>query len=439
MLDRGHPGDPHGPQRLTGWAQWVLNAYTLTLACLLLTFGALGDRIGLRRIYIVGACVFTLAFAACATAPSIIVLIVERVAQGVGAAALLPATLALIRYLFPDRRGQTRAAVVWVGIGAGAVALGPLVGGVLIDALSWRAIFLINVPVGVVSVVLAATAIAETTASPPVSRPARSGGGHRVARTRYRGDHPRRRVRVGIPDYDRDACSRPARGRGVLEDRASNRCAHGAPGVLRRHRPRTVAVVCAALMGFLFYGTLFMMSLYFQLVRGWSPASAGIALLPLTVGTLVGPFVLYRPLARRFGHPLAAGGWVRGCRSGHRDSLGNGPRTQYVLIAAGLALIGLASTVAFSALTSLLLANVSPDHVGLASGMQNTTRQTGALMAVSILGAALNAHAIGTRLSTRVWRARGGSRSRSSSPLSRWSLPGGPQINPVEQSDRALP
>src|SRR5437588_3541624 len=96
-------------------AQWVLNAYTLTLAGLLLTAGALGDRIGLRRTFLVGASVFTAASAACAAAPSILVLIAARVVQGVGAAALLPATLALIPYLFRDRAGRTRATVVWVG------------------------------------------------------------------------------------------------------------------------------------------------------------------------------------------------------------------------------------------------------------------------------------------------------------------------------------
>jgi DHA2 family methylenomycin A resistance protein-like MFS transporter len=142
-----------------------------------------------------------------------------------------------------------------------------------------------------------------------------------------------------------------------------------------------------------------MMSLYFQEVRGWSPASAGIALLPLTVGTLAGPFVLYRPLARRFGHPrLLVAGFV-GAGVGIAILSGTVRRTNYDLIALGLVMLGLASTVSFSALTSLLLSTVSSDRAGLASGVQNTTRQTGALMAVSILGAALNAHAIGTRLS----------------------------------------
>jgi DHA2 family methylenomycin A resistance protein-like MFS transporter len=163
-------------------------------------------------------------------------------------------------------------------------------------------------------------------------------------------------------------------------------------------RRRTVAVACASLMGFLFYGTLFLMSLYFQELRGWSPATAGVALLPLSFGTLVGPFLLYAPLARRFGHPVLLVAGFAGAGLGVAVLSATGPHTEYALIALGLALIGVASTVAFSALTSLLLASVSSDQSGLASGVQNTTRQTGALMAVSILGAVLNAPSLGSEL-----------------------------------------
>ena len=151
-------------------------------------------------------------------------------------------------------------------------------------------------------------------------------------------------------------------------------------------------------MGFLFYGTLFMMSLYFQLLRGWSPGLTGVALLPLTVGTLVGPFLLYGRLSRRFGHPvLLVAGFVC-CALGVAVLAQTDAHSAYAPIALGLLVIGLASTVSFSALTSLLLASISPEQSGLASGVQNTTRQAGALMSVSILGAVLNAGVLGPRL-----------------------------------------
>jgi DHA2 family methylenomycin A resistance protein-like MFS transporter len=164
-------------------------------------------------------------------------------------------------------------------------------------------------------------------------------------------------------------------------------------------RVRTVAVIAASLMGFLFYGTLFLMSLYFQQVRGWSPGSTGVALLPLTVGTLAGPFLLYPRLSRRFGHPVLLVAGFACCALGIGVLAPTDAHSAYVQIAAGLLLIGLASTVSFSALTSLLLASVSEEQSGLASGVQNTTRQAGALMSVSIIGAVLNSAAISSRLS----------------------------------------
>jgi DHA2 family methylenomycin A resistance protein-like MFS transporter len=151
-------------------------------------------------------------------------------------------------------------------------------------------------------------------------------------------------------------------------------------------------------MGFVFYGTLFLMSLYFQQVRGWSPGSTGVALLPLTVGTLAGPFLIYPRLSRRFGHPVLLVAGFACCALGVAVLAPTDARSAYGQIALGLLLIGLASTVSFSALTSLLLASVSEEQSGLASGVQNTTRQAGALMSVSILGAVLNAQAIGSRL-----------------------------------------
>jgi MFS transporter, DHA2 family, methylenomycin A resistance protein len=172
------------------------------------------------------------------------------------------------------------------------------------------------------------------------------------------------------------------------------------PPVFFANRVRTVAVLCASSMGFLFYGTLFTMSLYFQELRGWTPGSTGIALLPMTVGTLAGPFVLYRRLNARFSHPVLLVAGFACSAVGIAVLTQTHAHTAYVEIAAGLLLIGLASTISFSALTSLLLASVGKEQSGLASGVQNTTRQAGALMSVSIIGAVLNAPSLGPAFST---------------------------------------
>jgi MFS transporter, DHA2 family, methylenomycin A resistance protein len=380
-------------------AQWVLNGYTLTLAGLLLTSGALGDRIGLRRMFVGGVALFTAASAACAAAPSVPVLIAARVVQGIGAAALLPATLALIPYLFPGEASRSRAAVVWVGIGAGAVALGPLVGGLLIDAFGWRSVFVINLPVGVIAVLLGRVSLAETPrrqrAVDPVGQATAILALALFTAAVIRGGD----AGWGSPSTIAMLIA------GVLigavfwlsEGRVKEAML---PPSFFANRVRTVAVASASFMGFLFYGTLFTMSLYFQELRGWTPGSTGVALLPLTVGTLAGPFVLYRRLAPRFGHPvLLVAGFV--CSAlGVLVLAQTDAHTAYVEIAAGLLLIGLASTVSFSALTSLLLVSVSAAQSGLASGVQNTTRQAGALMSVSIIGAVLNAPRLGPVLST---------------------------------------
>jgi MFS transporter, DHA2 family, methylenomycin A resistance protein len=378
-------------------AQWVLNAYTLTLAGLLLTAGALGDRIGLRRMFLFGASVFTVASVACAGAPSILALIAARVVQGLGAAALLPATLALIPYLFGDRADQARAAVVWVGIGAGAVALGPLVGGLLIDGFGWRSVFVINLPIGVISVLLGRISISETPRRP--RRVDRFGQGTAViamglvtAAVIHGGESGwRSPLTIGmlLAGLLVGAAFWTVEGR-IQEPML--------PPAFFASRVRTVAVICAALMGFLFYGTLFLMSLYFQELRGWSPGSTGVALLPLTVGTLAGPFLIYRRLSLRFGHPVLLVAGFACCALGVAVLAPTDAGSSYALIAFGLLLIGLASTVSFSALTSLLLASVDEEQSGLASGVQNSTRQAGALMSVSILGAVLNANAIGPGL-----------------------------------------
>jgi MFS transporter, DHA2 family, methylenomycin A resistance protein len=378
-------------------AQWVLNAYTLTLAGLLLTAGALGDRIGLRRMFLVGASLFTAASAACAAAPTIIALIVARVIQGVGAAALLPATLALIPYLFADRAGRSRAAVVWVGIGAGAVALGPLIGGILINAFGWRSVFLINLPIGVVSVLLGQITLSET---PRRARHVDRFG--QVTAVTAMGLVTAAVIHGGESGWKSAVTIGMLLG-GLLVGAAfwigEGRIRQPMlPPEFFANRVRTVAVICASLMGFLFYGTLFLMSLYFQQVRGWSAGSTGVALLPLTVGTLAGPFLIYPRLSRRFGHPVLLVVGFACCALGVAVLSPTDAHSAYGQVALGLLLVGLASTVSFSALTSLLLASVTEEQSGLASGVQNTTRQAGALMSVSILGAVLNVQAIGSRL-----------------------------------------
>jgi MFS family permease len=131
------------------------------------------------------------------------------------------------------------------------------------------------------------------------------------------------------------------------------------------------------------------MSLYFQQLRGGSPGAAGVALLPLTASSIIGPLVLYRPLSRRYGHAVLLAAGFACCALGTATLAVTGPRTPYLVAMAGLLLTGGASTIAFSALTSLLIAATPARQSGLGSGLQNTTRQAGALIAVSVMGSVL--------------------------------------------------
>lgn len=370
-------------------AQWVLNAYTLTLAALLLTAGALGDRMGLRRMLLGGLAVFALASAACAAAQGTAALVAARAVQGIGAAALLPATLALIPHLFPAAAARSRATVVWVATGAISMAVGPLVGGVLVDTVGWRSIFLINLPLGVAGILLVRAGVAETPRRrTPVDRAGQIAAALTLAS-----------LTAGLVQAGSAGWSAPVT-LGLLAGSAlagawfvwwARRAPHPMlPPSFFAVRIRTSAVASAGLMGFVFYGALFVMSLYFQQLRGWSPAGAGVALLPMTVGSTVGPLLLYRPLSERFGHRLLLPAGFVCCAAGVVTLALAGPDAPYSATAVGLLLIGVASTMAFSALTSLLMANVPQELSGLASGVQNTSRQSGALIAVAVLGALLN-------------------------------------------------
>jgi DHA2 family methylenomycin A resistance protein-like MFS transporter len=139
--------------------QWIVDGYALAFASLLLTGGGLGDRIGNRRIFLTGVAIFTAASALCGAAPDLRSLQIARVSQGAGAALLLPTSLALLSNVFPEERQQAHALGIWGGIaGIGAVA-GPVIGGFLVNVFSWRSIFLINLPFGMLGIVLTLLAV----------------------------------------------------------------------------------------------------------------------------------------------------------------------------------------------------------------------------------------------------------------------------------------
>src|ERR1700729_3241315 len=146
--------------------QWVVSAYTIAFAAFILTAGALGDRIGAKRIFMAGFAIFTAASVACALAPSATILIAARGVQGFGAAILVPNSLALLSHAYPDDKARGRAVGIWAAGASVALTAGPLVGGGLIALVGWRSIFLVNLPIGLAGVWLTGVYATETRRAP---------------------------------------------------------------------------------------------------------------------------------------------------------------------------------------------------------------------------------------------------------------------------------
>jgi len=367
--------------------QWVMNGYTLTLAAFLLIGGSLGDRFGRRKVYLIGTAWFALASAACGFAPNVVFLIITRVLQGAGAALLVPGSLAILEASFRPA-DRARAIGAWSGLGGIAVAAGPLVGGYLISAASWRWIFFINIPVAVVVIVLSARHV-------PESRSPDAGG-----RTDYLGAAAMVVFLSGITFAFIEA---PALGWsspvvltmaalgviGLAVFLAWERRAASPMLPLSVFAQRQFAAVNA--VSFIVYaaltGATFLLPVMLQVVSGYSPLGSGLALLPLTIIMLV---LSGRSgqLAARIGPrlQLSAGPLVIGAGLALLTLAPSGPSyVRYVLPAVVVFGLGIAITVA--PLTATAMSSAPADHAGIAPAVNNDVARFGGLLAVAILPA----------------------------------------------------
>ncbi len=367
-----------------GGLTWVVNAYTLTLASLILLGGSLGDRYGRRRVFIIGVVWFTVASLLCAAAPSTELLIAARALQGVGAALLTPGSLAIIQASFRPQ-DRARAIGAWSGLGGVAAASAPLLGGWLVGAGSWRLIFLINAPVAAF-VLVAATHVPETRdADAPqhldllgVALGAMGLGGVTFGLTAWAGNMLTAPV-VWIPL----AAGVALLAAFLLRERQA--AAPLMPLELFRSRvfSATNAVTFAvyAALG----GVFFWLVLNLQVVVGFSPVQAGLSLLPMTLlllllssragawGQKVGPRI---PMT--LGPLLCAAGVAALTRVGADSTY-----REDVLVPVLLFGLGLAVTVA--PLTATVLAAAPDRHVGVASGINNALARAAGLLAVAAL------------------------------------------------------
>jgi DHA2 family methylenomycin A resistance protein-like MFS transporter len=370
--------------------QWVVNAYTVAFAALILSAGALGDRVGARRVFVSGFALFTVASAACGLSPSLGFLIASRAVQGVGAAVLVPCSLSLLTHTFDDVAGRARAVGQWAAGASIALSGGPVVGGVLTGTLGWRWVFFINAPIGVLGIWLTLRYAGETTRSPDrgVDLPGQLSGATALAllsaATIEGGVHGFGYGRV-LLGYS--LCAVAAIGFLVTEAR---RASPMLPLRLFRSRAFGAATAIGLLLNVGVYGLLFVLSLYFQSERGYSPLQAGLAFAPMT-GVVLGSNLLAGSLARRIGAPAVVVAGSTLLLLSAAGLLVAGAGTPYGAIVGQLVALGLGVGLVVPVMTTAVLSSVEPSWSGVASGALNTARQTGSVLGVGLFGSLLAA------------------------------------------------
>ncbi len=370
--------------------EWTVNAYVLSYAVLLLTGAALGDRYGRRRMFMIGIGLFTLSSAAAALAPSIGLLIAARATQGVGAAIVTPLTLTLLADAFPpDRRGM--ALGVWSGVSGIAVALGPLVGGAVVQAASWHWIFWINVPIGVMLVPLARARLAESHG--PARRLDLAGLGlgsaglfgivYGLIRSQSLG-WSSTEVLVALTAGVLLTIAF------VVHERRTE--APMLPMSFFAQRGFAVTNAVSLAMYFGMFGSIFFLSQFLQNVLGNTPLQAGVKLLVWTGATMV-----VSPLAgffsERFGSRLfmAAGLGLQAVALGWLAALAS-VDTSYVSMIGPFVLGGAGMALVFAPAANAVLSSVRTDQAGQASGATNAIRELGGVLGVSVLATVFTAH-----------------------------------------------
>jgi EmrB/QacA subfamily drug resistance transporter len=374
--------------------QWTIDAYTLTLASLLMLAGSTADRVGRRRTFQTGLLVFSLASLLCALAPSLDLLVAARVLQAVGGAMLNPVAMSIIRNVFEDPRERAQAIGVWGAVFGISMALGPIVGGALVDSLSWRAVFVVNVPVGLSAIVLTAAFVPES----------------RAPRARRIDPVGQVLVVIALASLTYAIIEAPREGWLSAEITGLFALSLAAFGALiayelRRREPlieirffrsapfsgASAIAVCmfAAIGGFLFLNTL-----YLQDVRGLSPFHAGLYTLPMAGMTLIFALVSGRLVGRFGSRPSLLGGGgavVVGALmlTGLRASTPVG----YLLSAYGI--FGIGSGLVNPPITNTAVSGMPPAQAGVASAIASTSRQVGMTLGVAIVGAVAGASVAG--------------------------------------------
>ncbi len=370
--------------------EWMVNAYTLTFAVLLLTGAALGDRFGRRRLFVIGLGIFTIGSAAAALAPSSQVLILARALQGLGGAIVTPLTLTILSAGVPLER-RALALGAWGGVGGLAVAIGPVVGGAIAQGVSWHWIFWLNVPIGVVAMALAYFRLAETRGPQGsldlVGLGLASGGLLGLVWGVIHG--------ADRGWTDGQVVAAIAVGAALLVGFFlwERRTAHPMlPLAMFRSRGFSAANGVSFLMYFGMFGSVFLLVQFFQLVQGLQPFDAGLRTLPWTAmpifiaptaGLLV-PRIGARPIITAGMVLLTAGlAWIASVIT---------PTVDYALLVPGFVVSGIGMGLFFAPIANVVLSAVANHEEGKASGANNAIREVGGVFGVAVLASVFSAY-----------------------------------------------
>ncbi|MBC3839778.1 MFS transporter [Streptacidiphilus sp. 4-A2] len=368
--------------------EWTVNAYTVAMAACLLGGGTLTDRLGARRLFQLSLVVFVLSSAACAASPGIGTLIAARAVQGVSAGGLLPASLAVLAHMYPDPHRRARALTIWGGVSSLALVVGPVVGGTLTATAGWRAIFLINVPIGLAAVALCARTVP---ASPARLVPFDIKG--QLASTAVVGCAIGALIEGGSDGWSAPlplallAAAALAAAALVLFERTA---AHPMLPLAVLARPGFLSgLAIGALFQFGAYGSQYAISVHLQRSWGMGPLGAGLAFIPFASCWAFASFVLARAVTRTGPRLLLVAG-AAAAAVGALALLPLGDGRQWWVFVLGSCLLGGGAGLMGPSLPTVVLRVLPVHQAGLASGSLNALRQVGGAVGLALFGPIMN-------------------------------------------------
>ena len=366
--------------------QWIVDAYTLVFAAFMLTGGTLGDICGRKRTFLVGLTIFTAGSLLAGLAPSLNALIASRAVQGLGAAALLPGTLSILTQTFPDPKERAQAIGIWAGVSGLALAAGPIVGGVLVDTLGWQSVFFLNIPIGIIALIVAARIVKESKS--PEGRHLDLPGQILAI------------VTLGSLTYALIEANDYGWTSPLILGLFATAAVAGALFLwteLRstspmlqlpffRNRTFAAAATVAGLVSFGMFGIFFFLTLFLQNVQGYSAFQAGLRSLPMT-GTIIIVAPLAGQIAGRVGPriPMTTGLTIMGAGMLLMQRIM--PDMPYSALWWNLTIMGVGMGLVMAPMTAAVMSAVPRERAGMASATSNASREVGGVFGIALLGA----------------------------------------------------